>query len=295
VEQPSNWQPGSRIEDSALSKETSFEGNPYVESYAPTGFDSDAIPFEAEKVSSLDAFRFAWQDPNLWSNLLIGSVILLIPGVGQIVLMGWVVEIRQRLARSHPNPIPNLNFADFGHYLTRGLFPFLTVFGVTSIGSIFLVPAMIVFVAVRALVVLSDTFETAFVIGFIGGGLFFGFIIGAQVIMNLVTSAVDIRLELTEDITRTLSMVETKDLLKRTWRTIVWTHITFNLVSWGVSLLGTLVLCIGAIPVTVLMMCAQGHLRAQLYDCYLARGGRPVTIKEPQILPSEAVQYQARY
>jgi hypothetical protein len=75
--------------------------------------------------SVLEALRFPFQGPDWTHNLLLGSVFALIPLVGVLALQGWMCEVIQRLERSHPQPVPKLDFKDFGHYLGRGVAPFV--------------------------------------------------------------------------------------------------------------------------------------------------------------------------
>jgi hypothetical protein len=48
-----------------------------------------------------------------------------------------------------------------------------------------------------------------------------------------------------------------------------------------VGTIGLLVCCVGFYPATTLVMLAQAHIWFQLYQLYLARGGTPIPLKEP--------------
>ena len=94
----------------------------------PTGgADGRLIPARSElaQVSVVDSVRFVFEDDEWKTNVLIGTVLTLIPVIGPIVLAGWLCEIHQRLVRGHPRTAPKLDFSDLGHYLGRGVWPFL--------------------------------------------------------------------------------------------------------------------------------------------------------------------------
>src|SRR5690348_1752019 len=105
------------------------------------------------------SYRFVFNHPNWSSNLLLASVCLLIPVVGQIVLIGYLFEVIDVLLRRQPatssgtvdetgeealdaqvmdalpadddlivSPYPEFNFSRFSEYLMRGVWPFLVQF-----------------------------------------------------------------------------------------------------------------------------------------------------------------------
>ena len=238
--------------------------------------------------------KFAAADPNFGSNLLFGSLFVIIPIVGVIALMGWVVEIRQRVARKHPNPIPKISFADFGHYLGRGLFPFLVTMCFAVVGVVLSQAAQLLANVLEAVVRTSGNSDIVLISGVITGLVVLLLMLVIQVAIKLFSTVVMIRMELTESFGEAFSFDAGMDFLKRTWLTIIWTSITMGFLAFGVMALGLLALCVGYIPAIVMINCAQGHLRSQLYGCYLVRGGQPIAIKQPQMLPSE-VQLQQGY
>src|SRR5690606_22826522 len=66
-----------------------------------------------------------FEDVNWPMNLLLGSVLMLIPIVGPIVFMGWQLRIMQHLVQGKSSPIPRFDFSDFGFYLGKGVIPFV--------------------------------------------------------------------------------------------------------------------------------------------------------------------------
>jgi hypothetical protein len=62
-------------------------------------------------------FSFPFKDPDWFKKLIIMGVVTLIPIVGQIVLLGWSLQIARRVINNDPNPLPSL---DFGAQLGLG-------------------------------------------------------------------------------------------------------------------------------------------------------------------------------
>ncbi len=65
-----------------------------------------------------DAFTFVFQDQDWFKKIIIpGLVGILIPIIGQILLLGWSLKVTLNVIRKNPNPLPEM---DFGDDLARG-------------------------------------------------------------------------------------------------------------------------------------------------------------------------------
>ena len=64
------------------------------------------------------AFTFPTQDDAWIKKLVITAVILLIPFIGPIAGMGWMIEITRRVIRDDPQPLPD--WSNFGGILGDG-------------------------------------------------------------------------------------------------------------------------------------------------------------------------------
>lgn len=65
------------------------------------------------------AFRFAFEDEEWVSKLLLGTVFLLIPVVGMFFLIGYGIAVIRRVMADDPQPLPAWD--DVGRYFTDGL------------------------------------------------------------------------------------------------------------------------------------------------------------------------------
>lgn len=81
------------------------------------------------------AFSFPFQDEEWVKKILLTAVISLIPIIGQIALIGWMVELTRRVIRGDAEPLPD--WADFGGILVLGLKMF-------AIGFVYAIPLMFV-------------------------------------------------------------------------------------------------------------------------------------------------------
>jgi hypothetical protein len=79
------------------------------------------------------AFTYPFQDPDWAKKIIIPGLVMLIPILGQIVVLGWMLEIVRRVIRRDPAPLPEL---DFGKNLSDGFKGFL-------ISLVYAIPAII--------------------------------------------------------------------------------------------------------------------------------------------------------
>ncbi len=81
------------------------------------------------------AFSYPFQDKDWIQKILLTGVISLIPIVGQIAVLGWLIEITARVIRGESDPMPK--WEDFGGLFMSGLKAF-------ALGFIFGLPLMII-------------------------------------------------------------------------------------------------------------------------------------------------------
>lgn len=69
------------------------------------------------------AFTYPQQDADWLKKWAIGSLLLLIPVVGQILLLGYMLEIMRRVITDNPQVLPD--WSDFGGLAKQGVFAFV--------------------------------------------------------------------------------------------------------------------------------------------------------------------------
>ena len=81
-----------------------------------------------------------FKSPHWMKNMLLGGVCMLIPILGPIVVMGWLVTGFWARRDESWEAFPPFEFSQFDKYLDRGLWPFL----VTFVASLVITPVMFV-------------------------------------------------------------------------------------------------------------------------------------------------------
>jgi len=79
-----------------------------------------------EKSNVMDigkAFSFVFDDEQWVASILLGGLIVLIPIIGQLALLGYVMETARNVARGNPRPLPQWN--TFGEKLSLGFAGFI--------------------------------------------------------------------------------------------------------------------------------------------------------------------------
>jgi hypothetical protein len=254
---------------------------------APAPGAPAAAPVAPPALSALDAVRFVFRSPDWMHNVLMGLLFMLIPIAGPIVFAGFLCELHQRLVRRHPQPVPRLDFSDFGHYLSRGVAPFIV--SLVVVMPVLLVSYALIGGAAFAGYMIAQTTEPVFgVLVGAGGGL-------VAVLLWMVTSifmnGAQTRAELTEDFGQSLSLSELMAYARSTWKAVLVKTITFGFLAFGIVLLGLLACYFGLYPAIVILQIAAMHLRWQIYENHVARNGVPIAVKAPVWLPSEARRY----
>jgi hypothetical protein len=203
--------------------------------------------------------------------------------------MGWHAEIMQRLVRRHATPIPTLEFTDFSHYLSRGVQPFVSQMLASLPISFLLVFGMMIGGVGGGVAARAVGPEAILVVWAIMAVVMFVTMPFMWVILNAVVT----RADLVEEVGATLKMGELGKYMRATWLTVMGTFFVFAMLSFGLVLVGMLAACVGAYVVSQILQLAQLHLRWQIYERFLARGGAPIQPKPPVMLPSEQARAHA--
>lgn len=80
------------------------------------------------------AFTYEFEDTEWIKKIVIMGLITLIPIVGQLVLVGWMIDIIKKMINHEPLTLPNV---DFGGQLSRG-------FGATVVSVVYALPIIVV-------------------------------------------------------------------------------------------------------------------------------------------------------
>jgi uncharacterized protein DUF4013 len=239
------------------------------------------------KIEYLEGFRILFKDPNWGINLLIGSVYMLIPILGPIVMMGWQMELFQRLCRRHPHPIPKQDFGDLPYYLGRGVIPFVVSL-IICIPLVFVMVALIFsFIFGIGLLASQRVMTGPFIfLGFLGGGVTLFFLVMVPTI-TLANAALT-RAYLTEDIGKAFELKKIFAYAQVTWKKILLAYLIYLPLTVVLMIAGMIALYVGMYPAMVIMNVAWLYIAWQIYENYLAEGGEAIEINPTaKPVPSE--------
>lgn len=258
------------------------------------------------------SYRFAFTSPNWLTNLLLGSVCLLIPMIGQIVLIGYFFEVIDILLRRHrasagaaslpPEALseqvmdalpvdedhvlgayPDFSFNRFADYLTRGIWPFLVRFLVNLVVGVVAGLFLIVGFVVMGIAAPRDS-AGAFLIIYALFWVVYAFV---MMMAGILTTPLYLRAGLSGDFAGAFSMEFYRDFMKRVGKEVFLAEVFLAATGTLVAVVGLLLCYVGIFPAMALILYAHHHLEYQLYDLYLERGGVPVPGKKKEAARSE--------
>jgi hypothetical protein len=225
-----------------------------------------------------EAYRFYFDSPKWWLNLLLGAVCILVPVVGPMVLMGWAFYLLERSPRRW-DPDSDFDVNKLGKYLLRGVWPFLVQLVVG-------LPVGIV-IGFIWFAVFMGTMVAAGPQGSQGGPprllflvfpIYFLSIVIISVLVQMVTLPLALRAGLTQDFASAFKFSWALDFIKKTWVEMLLSALFLLVTSPFVALAGLILCCVGIYPAQALLLLAHYHIWFQLYDLYLERGGEPVPL-----------------
>ena len=222
-----------------------------------------------------------FQNPNWLMNLLLSGICLLIPIVGPMVVLGWLITGFWARQEEGFVTFPDFDFSHFGKYLERGLWPFLVSVVVSMAFSVVMVPSAWVLMIPAMLVGgLSSGGEAnaSSCLGFFSMILMMLFFAVMICAMMLVLVPLKIRASLTQDFVKSFDVGFVKRFLALTWMQIVLSSLFVMITGTLFVCLGMIVFCVGIYFAIVLVYFSWTHLQKQLYMLYLSRGGEPVLL-----------------
>ncbi|HEX7517560.1 MAG TPA: DUF4013 domain-containing protein [Chthoniobacterales bacterium] len=220
-----------------------------------------------------------FKSPKWMMNLLLGGVCVLIPIVGPMVVLGWLITGFWARRDENFETFPDFDFSHFGKYLERGLWPFLVTFVVSMGFSIVMMPlAWVLMIPTMLIGGLSSGGEAnaSSCLGLIAMLLMMLVLAIVIVAMMLVLVPLKIRASLTQDFAKSFDVGFVKRFLALTWKEIVLSSLFVMITSVLFVCLGMIVFCVGMYFAVVLIYFSWTHLHKQLYTLYLSRGGEPV-------------------
>ena len=215
-----------------------------------------------------------FKSPKWVMNLLFAGICILIPIVGPIVLMGWLITGFWMRNDERPETFPDFDFGKFGQYLQLGLWPFLTTF-VASMG-VFFVFFIIGLIPSFILGMMADR-DGGF-IGILIGLIWLVVYAAIFLVITLIAHPIAIGGTLKQDFMGAFDLAFIKRFVSLMWKETIIGALFMLVASTVLSIVGMLALCIGIYFAMGLVYYAWAHLSKQMYGLYLSRGGAPIPV-----------------
>lgn len=102
------------------------------------------------------AFTFVFQDTDWFKKIVIVALVSLIPIIGQIVALGFALEIMRRVINNDPTPLPEF---DFGGFLGKGFQAFI-------VGLVYAIPLIIFYLPIQIIPLLGGVVDDGEILGY---------------------------------------------------------------------------------------------------------------------------------
>lgn len=224
----------------------------------------------------IDSVSDFFKSPKWMMNLLLGGLCALIPIVGPIVLLGWLITGFWARQDQSFETFPAFDFSHFGKYLERGLWPFL----VSLVVGLLMVPLVWV-VMIPAMFVGGISAGHNRDLGCLGAFVLILMILFILLLvfgMMMLLAPLKLRAALTQDFGKAFDLGFVKRFVALTWKEIMLSNLFVMFASILFACVGLIVFCIGVYFASALTYFCWTHLYKQLYLLYLSRGGEPIPL-----------------
>lgn len=208
------------------------------------------------------AFTYAFEDSEWIKKIGIAALVILIPIVGGIILMGWMLEITRRVIINDPQPLPD--WSDFGGFLSKGFKAFVVTLAYTLPVILIVICGQTVTLASAA--ALSDSNpDAANTVALVAGlcmgcfALIFGILAGL-----LIPPALG-NLAATDELGAAFRFGEVFGLLRAAIGPYLMSIVAVFLAALVLSPIGGLICGIGALATSAYLQVVSGHLYGQAY------------------------------
>ena len=171
----------------------------------------------------------------------------------------------------------------------RGVWPFVLLQAVqVTLQLILQMPIQFSFQGMFMLLISNP--QVGSIVLAIGLPLILLFLLALAIAVSLFTAPMLLRAGLTQDFRQVFQWQWLKGYLRRVWVEEILSALFFMVATAVLLPLGCLVFCVGALGASVVLLIAGAHMRWQLYEIYLERGGEPIPLHP---LPAEEPPVQA--
>jgi hypothetical protein len=222
-----------------------------------------------------------FKSPKWTTNLLLAALCCLIPIVGPMVVLGWLLNGFWGRNEGRAETFPDFNFDNFGQKLERGLWP--TLVGIVA--GVIVSPVLVIVMLLGMFMVGGAASATGSETAGSGiamiGSLMIGLVILAIAIaLAFVMTPAVLRAALMQDFGAAFNMPFVKRFLSLVKKELAISMVFLGAIGIGLVVVG-MIPCLGVLVVVAVippLKFAWAHLARQLYQLYLSRGGEPIAI-----------------
>jgi Protein of unknown function (DUF4013) len=225
----------------------------------------------------LAAIKDFFKSPKWMMNLLLGGVCCLIPFVGVMVVIGWLITGFWCRSDQRFETFPDFDFGKFGKNLERGLWPVLAGLAVG------VVIAPIMFIIEFGAILMTGGFVHR------GGISFFGilvmmfvalFMLALSAGLSIIGPPIYLRAARMQDFMPAFNFAYIKRFATAMWKECLMVFL-FSFVVGIAAGIVCLIPCIGALVVILcvaMLAFMHFHLGNQLYQLFVSRGGEAIPL-----------------
>lgn len=216
-----------------------------------------------------------FRSPKWFMNLLLGGLCLLIPLLGMMVVLGWLIAGFWTREEEDFESFPPFEFSQFERYLTLGLWPTLVILAVAFVTVPVMWAVMMVPALLGVLIGGNDPELTGRLMMIVMPLVMVTFLL-LMLIQLVAMVPLVIRATLMQDFVKAFDFRFARDFFRLVWKETVLSLLFLTVTGMLLLFLGALAFCVGMYLTPVVSYFAGMHLEKQLYLLYLSRGGEPV-------------------
>ncbi len=203
-----------------------------------------------------DAFTYVFQDQDWFKKLIIPGLVMLIPILGQIVVLGWSLKVTQNVIRNDPSPLPEL---DFGGDLSLG-------FKALIVSIVYSLPLLVIYIPFMIITALAGNSGEDTIMAVLGiAGVCFGLLAALYgIAMAIVLPAAYARTAVEDSIGAGLKFGEVFGMVKKAFVPYLLVALGAMVASF-IGSLGSIACVIGVLITMPYAMAINGHLYGQAY------------------------------
>jgi cellulose synthase/poly-beta-1,6-N-acetylglucosamine synthase-like glycosyltransferase len=227
------------------------------------------------KIDFAASFKDLFSTEKKWMTVLGLSVSMLIPLVGPVVAIGYLMR---RFARvRNGKSAEDFDFNNFGEYLQIGLWPILC----SIVATVVLMPIIFICALPMSIgpMIAQDNEGLGIALIIVGSILY----LVAIFLLMMVTYPVMLRAGLTMDFKSGFSKSFIISFTKKVGMSLIGYLLLVSIIAVPLMLIGYLALLVGAIVVAAGLQFVMLHLIFQHYDLYLERGGEAIVVN-PELI-----------